>query len=234
MASAGTPQSPSQVASALRQRLEDTRAAFQLLEQRGYIVSANQNGKARLSLKLFQLAHEQSPEEFLRSVAVLPMQKLAAALGQSCHLSVVKNGRLLVVTQAESPAPVAISVAEGGIFPLLGTTSGQLLLAYMQPDRRAQLLQRDPEYRKLNESERQRFARWFEAIREAGCLKQSSLLTRGVSDFAVLVGLPGREPMAALTVAMMDSPQGASVSDAKVFRRLRDCARQINRAAGMV
>ena len=85
----GAPQSSAQIAQSLRHSLEGTRAAFQLLDSRGYIVRANENGKSRLSLKLYQLAQVQAPVEFLRSAALPPMRRLASSLQQSCHLSVV-------------------------------------------------------------------------------------------------------------------------------------------------
>ena len=138
-----------------------------------------------------------------------------------------------MIAQAESPGPVSISVAEGGVFPLVSTTSGQLLLAYMEPGRRAELLQGDSEYRRMTESQRQRLARWLEAIREAGCLKQASQITRGVSDFSVLVGLPEKEPVAALTVACMDDAMPGLMRNSRLLRLMRSCVREINLATGV-
>ena len=101
------------------------------LVEGGYVIKDEIGGKYSLTLKLFELANRHSPMKHLLHVANLPMQKLARPIRESCHISIIQHGQLLVVGQAESPEKVQITVAIGTSFPLVSTVSGRLLLAAM-------------------------------------------------------------------------------------------------------
>jgi DNA-binding IclR family transcriptional regulator len=227
-------QSQAEIAKSLGRAVNEIYRMLSRLEARGYVVREEQSGKYRLSLKLYQMAHIHSPIQFLRTAAIGPMRQLAESLRQSCHLSVIDSGKLLVVVQGESPDPVSLSIAEGGVFPLLTTASGQLLLAFCGNKRREELLAADQGYRKMTESQRQKLARWLEAIREAGCLRQPSQITRGVSDISVLVGKPDVEPNAALTISCIATSLHGGTGDKRLLSEARHCAKLVGQAAGLV
>lgn len=102
------------------------------LEERGYIHREADGESYALSLRLFELATEHPPTNRLLSVALPAMQSLAEQSRQSCHLGIVSNGMLLVVAQVNSPNPMHYGVRLGARFPVLETSSGAVILAFLQ------------------------------------------------------------------------------------------------------
>src|SRR4051812_11171207 len=69
------------------------------LERRAYLRRDALSGKYAPTLRLFELAQAHSPLKTLLTVASEPMREVSAILGESCHLSVLERGRLLVVAR---------------------------------------------------------------------------------------------------------------------------------------
>ena len=95
------------------------------LERRGYLV--RDAGLYSLSTRLFVLAHRHPPLRGLVTAATAPMRALADELQQSCNLSVLDAGRVLVVFQVESPADFGYRVRVGATFDLEKTATGRAL-----------------------------------------------------------------------------------------------------------
>lgn len=103
------------------------------LEARGYIRRDENSDHYALTLKLFELSHENPPTNRLLSVALPLMEKLAAGSQQSCHLAVLSGARVLIVAQVDAPGAMHYCVRLGAQFPLAETSSGAVLFAY-QPE----------------------------------------------------------------------------------------------------
>ena len=99
------------------------------LERRAYLRREPVSGKYTPTLRLFELAHAHSPLKTLLDVARDPMREVSIRLGESCHLSVVERGKLLVIAREDSPESIRLSIEVGGRFDLKRTASGRLLLA---------------------------------------------------------------------------------------------------------
>ncbi|WP_421723130.1 IclR family transcriptional regulator [Bauldia sp.] len=130
---AGRPEGVTQteISAGLGRSIHEIYRVIQLLERRGYLVRAQRSDRYRLSLKLFELAHQHPPVNQLVDVALPVMRSLAADSDQSCHLAVLNGTQILIVLQADSPLPMRYSVAIGSQFPILETSSGAVLLACM-------------------------------------------------------------------------------------------------------
>ena len=132
---AGAGESLSQ--TAIAQRLE--RSATELfrmlavLERRGY-VARHGDGGYRLTLRLFELAHQHPPLKRLLSVALPAMQELAAATRQSNHLVIHFARRILVVAQVDSPEPMGFAVRLGAHFPFRPDRASSRVLSAFQPE----------------------------------------------------------------------------------------------------
>jgi len=100
------------------------------LEGRGYIARSNDGEGLALTMRLHNLAHNWPPSKRLQEVALPEMRNLAEETGQSCHLGVYSSGRLYIVSQADSPLPVTMSVKVTADFQLSLTASGRVLLAF--------------------------------------------------------------------------------------------------------
>ncbi len=135
---------------------------------RGYIQRDPVSGAYALTLRLYELSRSHSPYEELLHAAVRPMQGLTETLLESCHLSVLQRGALLVLAQEESPRPLRLSVEIGSTFPLIHTASGRLLAAYLPDDVLEGLLRDDQGWNALNRTHQHTFRQQLDTIRERG------------------------------------------------------------------
>lgn len=99
------------------------------LERRSYLRRDAVSGKYAPTLRLFELAHAHSPLKTLLEVAAGPMREVTLKLRESCHLSVIERGKLLVIAREDSPESVRLAIEVGGCFEPKRTASGRLLLS---------------------------------------------------------------------------------------------------------
>jgi len=171
---------------------------------------------------LFEMAHTHSPVDRLIKAAAPPMRNLSHRLRESCHLSLIRQGELLVVLQAESPAPVRVSVEVGSRFPLVKTVSGRLLLAQL-PDDELRAIFHGTVPRPLTAQ--------FKKIRRDGFSEAANETFVGLHDLAVLVGYPSLGFCAALAITSF-LPARADLARARRIKGLRLCRQEIHRSLG--
>lgn len=99
------------------------------LERRFYLRRDSVSGKYSPTLRLFEIAHAHPPLKMLLDVARGPMRDVTLKLRESCHLSVIERGKLLVIAREDSPESVRLAIEVGGRFEAKRTASGRLLLA---------------------------------------------------------------------------------------------------------
>jgi DNA-binding IclR family transcriptional regulator len=165
-------------------------------------------------------------------MAATPMRELTESVRESCHLGILHGGALLVLHQEESPQKLRLSIEVGGRFPLLDTVSGRLLLAYLSPEARAEILSSDGDFAALSIDGQARLDRQLQVIRTRGYEEAQSETTEGVADLAVLVGVPEGTIQAALTIAWLGRKNGPRKDD--LLPVLRHCAATIGRSAGLI
>ncbi|HZP19025.1 MAG TPA: IclR family transcriptional regulator [Bauldia sp.] len=202
---------------------------IQLLEKRGYLVRAPRSDRYRLSLKLFELAHKHPPLNRLIDVALPAMRALANDTDQSCHLAVLRDLRILVILQIDSPLPMRYSVAVGAEFPIIETSSGAVLLANLPEAERAQLVERilasDPS------ADRDGIASRVADILRIGYEMRPSLAVEGCTNISLPIRDHVGHIVAAVTVPYL--PQKAARFDRKtVLRRAQSAASEISRGLG--
>ena len=104
-----------------------------VLERRGYL-NRHTDGTYRLSLRLFELAHQHPPLNRLLKVALPAMQALAETSRQSAHLVIYFARRILIVAQVDSPEPMSFGVRLGANFPFRpDRASSRVLSAFQSP-----------------------------------------------------------------------------------------------------
>ncbi|HEX4149501.1 MAG TPA: IclR family transcriptional regulator [Pirellulales bacterium] len=168
------------------------------LADRGYLLR-DQSGSYRLSAKLFELGSRQASIHALVERAMPHMQRLALEIGESCHLNIVVQNRMLVVARADSDADIALAVRVGAGFRLHERNTGQVALAYLPPERRDR-------YWHDNGQSPQRIKRWereLAAVRRRGYLHAESPITRGVRDCAVAILAGSGQLLAVLCVSQV-------------------------------
>jgi len=171
---------------------------------RGYLLR-DAAGRYRTSMKLFEMGNRQAATQALVARAMPHMERLAETTGESCHLSIVVQDRMLVVTRAECAADVKISVRVGATYDMHLRVSGRVALAWMPAERRADYWKRHPESQSNESSIEAELAR----IREQGFEAADSPIIVGGQDFAAPV-VSGGEVLAVLCMSRLSRVGEAS------------------------
>jgi DNA-binding IclR family transcriptional regulator len=231
LANAGGPQTLAELARRLNRTSSELFRMIDALEKRSYIVRDPATGAYSLTLKLYELAHTHSPVDQLLRAADLPMRQLVKTLRESCHLSVLHGDLLVVIAQQESPEPVRLSVEVGSLVPPFNTTSGLLLVAFMESERQSRLLEQDFTYAKMSRKKRAVLEQRFATIRSHGWHLALSTRRTGF-DLSCLVGNPSLGVIAALAVPFL--PGGPHQGKEKrAIPTVLECANRITLALGL-
>lgn len=154
---------------------------LEVLEARGYLRRSNRDGRYRLTLKLFELSHHHPPIRQLLHVALPEMRRLAETTGQSVHLSVHHDRRLLVIAQVDGFRSMGFSVRLGAHFPFRpDRVSARVLTAFQDAGRQRQLL--SELCGGMSAAARRTLARRLAKIRRDGFVMEPSDTVTGVTD----------------------------------------------------
>jgi DNA-binding IclR family transcriptional regulator len=233
LADQAVPNTQAQLARSLGRQPGELFRMLACLEGRGYLHRDAGTGGYSLTLRLFELSRTHNPFEALLRAARPLMRRLADEIRESCHLSVLHRGEVVVLAQEESPEPFRLSVEVGSRHSPLRTTSGRLLLAALDAEALAQALQHQRDWRTLSASERRAFEQRLARVRADGFDLSVGERFMGSADIGAIVGRPGSSIAAALTVARLVQAGG----DAEVERirgPLTACAEAIAHDAGLI
>jgi DNA-binding IclR family transcriptional regulator len=231
LAFAASPQSLAELARNLNRTSSELFRMIDALEKRGYIGRDPVSGGYQLTLKLYGLAHTHTPVDRLLRAAELPMRQLADSIHESCHLSVLDRGDLLVVAQAESPEPVRLSVEVGYRVAPLNTASGRLLVAFMESEDQERFLRSDPIYLRMPKKVREKLYITLQKVRKDGYHLAESARRTGL-DVSCLIGNPRVGVAAALGVPFL-AGGGNEGKERKLIPAVRKCAGAITAALGL-
>src|SRR5690625_5496536 len=110
------------------------------LHQRGW-VQVDQNDRYSLTLRMSEVAHRHRPLRSLVAMAFPLRRKLVHEAGQSCHLTVLQEGRVVVIAQVDSPGRWSLGLKVGALVGLRDTASGHVLLAFLSEADRERMLE---------------------------------------------------------------------------------------------
>jgi len=232
LAARADPVSQADLARAIGRSPSEIFRMLACLERRGYVLKEDASGRYRLTLRLFELAHTHTPVDQLLHAAEGPMRDLARRILESVHLSVLSDGRLLVLSQVESQNRTRVSVEVGAKFPVVRTASGRILLAHLPQQELRAMLARDEEWARLGAAARRRFLADLLRIRRDGLYQGKSDLTHGIRDVAAFVGNARVGVAAAVCVPSLvaiGKPRPLS----EIRSAVRDCAAAITRQLGL-
>ena len=129
-----------ELAQALGRNVNEIFRMVMTLQHRGYIQQGEPDDRYGLTLKMFQLAHTQQPIKSLVQKALPLLRELAERSRQSCHLSLYRGGRVVIVAQVDSPERWSFGLKLGEAMGLTDTSSGHVLLAYQDEVERTRML----------------------------------------------------------------------------------------------
>lgn len=154
---------------------------LEVLAARGYIRRSERDGRYVLTLRLFELGHRHPPVRRLLAAALPELHQLADTTGQSVHMSVYHDRRLLVVAQVDGFRAMGFSVRLGAHFPFRpDRVSARVITAFQNDGRRAHLLAALSEG--LGKAERAALDRRLSKIRKDGSVAAPSDTVTGVLD----------------------------------------------------
>ncbi len=231
LAAADAPQSLAELATRLDRSRSELFRMLACLEQRGYLSRDDASGKYALTLKLYALTHAHSPMAKLLGAGRRPMQALTEKTGESCHLSVLERGRLLVVAQQESPARVRLSIEVGGEFDPVTTASGRLLLSGLDEVALEEVLEASAAGKSLAGRARTTFRAGLVEIGRSGVSTAESETIEGVRDVAVRVGWAGVGGAALAVTRLMK--RGPREDESALVKALQAAAAEITRTLGL-
>ena len=170
-----------QIAQRLGRSASEIFRMLDVLVRRGWL-ARRADGAYAPTLRLFELAHRQSPVNRLLSAALPEMRAMARDTGQSNHLVVHHDRRILVLAQVDSPESAGFGLRQGAHFPFRADrVSSWVLTAFQSASRRAELLEemRGDDRRA---PPRTVMLRRLELIRRRGYEQRRSDTTPGITD----------------------------------------------------
>jgi IclR family KDG regulon transcriptional repressor len=111
------------------------------LEMRHY-VEQDQNNRYRIGLRVFSIGGKALADNILRTCARPYLEDLAIKLGESTYLAILDQDQALYIDRIESPMPVRSHSPIGSHRPLQITAVGKVMLAGMDPEKAAVLVER--------------------------------------------------------------------------------------------
>jgi DNA-binding IclR family transcriptional regulator len=221
------PLSQAEIANGIKKSPNEIYRMLVCLEERGYVMREEHSTKYMLSLKMYTLAHRHSPVDEIRHASLYPMQELALKIKQSCHLGVLYNDQLMVIYQAKSPSPIALSIEEGSLFNLIKTASGRTLLAFLTEDECYNILNRLPLYNSYTIRQQVAFLQALEQIREKGGFVGHSELSKGVTEIVKPIGNQETGLFGTLAVSLLTSEYDEQLTPEEMVAEVEQCAKNI-------
>lgn len=201
-----------------------------VLEARGYVEREPETDYFQVTDKLLRIGLRRPKYRALTEIARPVMERFAADTRYPCHLAIASEEQIVVISRAESPDLVGVTVRVGYRQPLLETGSGRCILAYMQDGQREHmltLLKRRAGNLDLAALERER-----EQIRRNGFILEASRIMEGVWDISCpIIGSGNEEFVAAITTPYVRLVIN-QMSKEEVASRLREAADEISARLG--
>lgn len=172
---------------------------LQELERRGYIrrTADGEGGEGfEVTDRLFLLGVERPKAKTLLEAALPEMRRFADASGQSAHIALRSQDRIVVVARIENDGPVSFAVRVGYSRHMTQATSGIVLFAFQPADIRARLLAHFEAAQVAFDAAA--FLAAAEAARAAGVHVRGSAFVQGVTDLSAPIVQRG-QAIAALT-----------------------------------
>jgi DNA-binding IclR family transcriptional regulator len=218
----------SEIARRLSRTVSEIFRMLVTLEMRGYI-SHQEGDRYSLTLRLFRMVQQHPPTERLLAEAEPVMREMAKDIRQSCHLGIIEGSEVVIIAQANSPTNTGFYVKLGSTVDLMQAATGQVILAYLNPLDREQVL---TEWKAKNKRIPPRdLTHHLKRIREKGVEERKSYQVKGVLNVSrPILGNAGCA-VAALTVPFIERLH-EPITLASVSEQLAVACSRISEAIG--
>ena len=213
----------SEMAARLGRSLGELFRIVIVLERLGYLRKSARTDRYTVAYKLLEMAYRATPAQNLVRAALPEMHGLALEAGQSCHLVVANGNHGLVVASEQQAGGRGFSVRVGAQIDIIKSCSGQVILAFSDPQRVEQIVTTADNERETP-VDRAWLADRLAEIRKRGYDSRQSPVTHGVTDISFPVfGFDGHV-IAALTIPfleLIDGSQKVGTAEAREMLRRR-------------
>lgn len=96
----------------------------------------------------------------------------------------------MVIAQSLSAGPIALSIEDGGLFSLCGTTSGRIILSQLQKENQILHLMETEEFSSLSKKQQSQYLSEVETVGNNGHDIRKSETTQGVFDIVIPFSIP--------------------------------------------
>jgi DNA-binding IclR family transcriptional regulator len=224
LASESQPMAVSAIVQRLGRSTGELFRMIQVLEYRGFIEQVGASEGYRLTGRLFALGLDQPQVKSLMEIALPVMRQLARNIGQSCHLALHSDGRIVVVARSESSEQIGFSVRVGYSKSLPLTVSGIILYAFQTEAIRAQWERLwEPSMKK---PELAAYRKRADEVRLRGFESAPSGFVAGITDISAPI-MRGELCAAALTVPFVHSTT-LQMSEADAATCIKAAAKEIS------
>ena len=170
-----------EIANRLQRTSNELFRMLDVLVRRGYL-SRLPDSTYALTLRLFELAQRHPPVERLLDVAMPYMERVARTTGQSNHLSVYHDARLVVLARAEPPEPMSALVRQGAHFAFHDDRVSARVITAFQSGERQDLYLKDLMGARASAARRASLLKRIQAIHARGYDEGPSDTLSGVID----------------------------------------------------
>jgi DNA-binding IclR family transcriptional regulator len=189
------------------------------LEELGAIIRDTQTKRYTLGLTLFELGRAAYARTDLKDVARPAMENLMARTQESVYLGVRNGERITILDIVESWQDLKISSPVGASIPLFAGAAGKVLLAAMNSEEAAQLVQTKglPRYTERTIVNSEQYLRELDAVRHQGFASDDEEFITGVRAVAAPIDVQDQLPSAIWVVGFKPS-----LDDAKMATLIED------------
>jgi IclR family KDG regulon transcriptional repressor len=171
------------------------------LHSMGYVKQDPLNKQYSLTYKFLQLGREKNGHESLVSQVHPFMEKLLAATGESVHLAVLQDTKVVYIDQVESQSTIRVNVEIGKTFPAYSVGVGKAMLAFLPEKEVTELFRHEPfvKYTEKTIDSLKKLQDELQTVRERGYALDNEECMEGLACVAVPLFSLG-SPVAAISV----------------------------------
>lgn len=198
LANSEKPLNNQEISQALNRNLNEIFRMIVILQQRQYI-QQHATGYT-LSPKMFRLSNQYPPLARIIEYAPPVLKQLCQNTLQSCHISVLNDGNMVVVAQQDSVYKMGFSVRLGAEIDLCGSGSGYVALAYLSDEQVAHELK----YSDATDTEKQRAMGFKDQILAQGYHMGESPQVSGITNISYPIFTVNNRFFASITIPYLE------------------------------
>ncbi|UTW54690.1 IclR family transcriptional regulator [Kordiimonas sp. SCSIO 12610] len=226
LASSSDPLSLSEIAAGLDRKVSEIFRMLNVLQNRGFVTIPQGSDRYQLTMKLFQITHNQFQIKKLVALGTPILKRLALDTHQSCHLVIADDVNALVIAQQSSPTNRGFGVRIGATAPLLDTCSGLVLFSHMDDTTKGSSIERHRKAFKTSVKESD-LTEISDKIIKRGYHQIASRQIMGVTDIGFPVYDHANKVVASIVLPYLkriDGQQKCSISEARQFTKTHAAA----------